>query len=68
MVLAMKAYDAQFFARCHKVDLRTAKRAARAMDMELSEFIRRAVNEKATRVASTEDAYPGAYRSKETVA
>ena len=40
----------------------TIKKAAKAMDLEMAEFIRRGVMEKANRVASTEAAFPNAYR------
>lgn len=60
----MKRYDDQFFARCFKKDRKRAQFAAKAMDMDLSEFVRRAVLEKAERVASTEESHPGAYRQK----
>lgn len=40
----MKArYDDQLFARCHRSDRRKAERAARIKRVDLSEFIRAAV-------------------------
>lgn len=43
-------YDDQLFARCRKADRRRAQKAARIVRLELSEFIRRAVDDKTTEV------------------
>lgn len=57
----------QLFARCTPADRRLAAKAAKALDLNLADFIRAAVGEKAMRVVSTEAAHPGAYRVKENV-